>query len=209
LADQAVIDSQGDGSIVNLSGYERGGEVAKVFTGLYSYMNTVHNTLWSINASKKRSLMSKAYANFMILVFAGVLEKAIKESLVAGDEEDEFDEKLAKMTVSATIENVLGQFIIFRELGNSVSSAATGETAFGFKGTSALSPIANATKLVGEADDIMAGEADASTLRAAVSFVGSLTGLPSAQINRTIKGMEALEDGKTDNPAAVLTGYKD
>ena len=209
LADQAVIDSQGDGSIVNLSGYERGGEVAKVFTGLYSYMNTVHNTLWAINASKKRSLMSKAYANFMILVFAGVLEKAIKESLIAGEEEDDFEEKLAKMTVSATIENVLGQFIIFRELGNSVSSAATGETAFGFKGTSALSPIANATKLVGEADDIMAGEADASTLRAAVSFVGSLTGLPSAQINRTIKGIEALEDGKTDNPAAVLTGYKD
>jgi hypothetical protein len=36
---------------------------------------------------------------------------------------------------------------------------------------------------------------------------GVLLALPSAQVNRTIDGIVALQEGKTDNPAALLFGY--
>ena len=43
MADQAVIDSQGSGMTKDLAGIERGGELAKLFTAYYSYMNTTYN----------------------------------------------------------------------------------------------------------------------------------------------------------------------
>jgi hypothetical protein len=38
--------------------------------------------------------------------------------------------------------------------------------------------------------------------------MGDLFGLPGAQINKTITGAEALDEGETDNPAALLLGYQ-
>ena len=38
--------------------------------------------------------------------------------------------------------------------------------------------------------------------------LGDLAGLPSAQINRTITGAQALADGETDNPAALAFGFQ-
>jgi hypothetical protein len=39
-------------------------------------------------------------------------------------------------------------------------------------------------------------------------MLGLATGLPSAQINRTLDGIEALSEGETENPLAPLTGVK-
>jgi hypothetical protein len=33
--------------------------------------------------------------------------------------------------------------------------------------------------------------------------------LPSAQVNRTITGVQALQDGKTNNPMAIGFGYQE
>jgi hypothetical protein len=40
-------------------------------------------------------------------------------------------------------------------------------------------------------------------------MVGDLFGLPSVQINRTITGIEAMAEGKTENPAAVAFGFRE
>jgi hypothetical protein len=53
------------------------------------------------------------------------------------------------------------------------------------------------------------GEFDDAFRKAAVSVVGDLFGLPGVQINRTITGIKALEEGKTDNPAAVVFGFQE
>ena len=44
--------------------------------------------------------------------------------------------------------------------------------------------------------------------KSAVNMIGAFTGLPSAQINRTIDGLEALYEGETENVLAPLTGAK-
>ena len=49
---------------------------------------------------------------------------------------------------------------------------------------------------------------DEAMLTSIINLSGDF-GLPSAQINRTLKGIKALEEGKTDNPLAVAVGYKE
>ena len=42
-----------------------------------------------------------------------------------------------------------------------------------------------------------------------IFLIGDFTGLPAAQINRTITGTKALAEGKTENPAAVAFGFQE
>ena len=53
------------------------------------------------------------------------------------------------------------------------------------------------------------GELDDAFRKAFVNVLGDVVGFPAVQINRTITGVQALRDGKTSNPAAVLTGYQE
>jgi hypothetical protein len=50
-------------------------------------------------------------------------------------------------------------------------------------------------------------EFDDAFRKASINLLGDVTGLPSAQINRTITGTKALIEGKTENPAAVVMGH--
>lgn len=52
------------------------------------------------------------------------------------------------------------------------------------------------------------GEFDDAFRKAAVNVIGDATGLPSAQINRSITGGQALAEGRTDNPAALAFGFQ-
>ena len=49
---------------------------------------------------------------------------------------------------------------------------------------------------------------DVGLAKAGINVFGSVFGIPSAQINRIVTGGEALADDKTDNPWALLAGYK-
>lgn len=52
-------------------------------------------------------------------------------------------------------------------------------------------------------------EFDAQLRRALINLAGDLAGLPSAQVNCTITGFNALKEGKTQNPAALVLGYQE
>jgi len=41
-----------------------------------------------------------------------------------------------------------------------------------------------------------------------VDLLGIGLGLPSAQINRTIDGLEALSEGETENPLSAVMGVQ-
>ena len=66
--------------------------------------------------------------------------------------------------------------------------------------------IADAGKL---AVQVRQGEADDALRKSAINMAGDLTGIPSAQLNRTITGAKAIDEGKTSNPAAIVFGYKE
>ena len=99
----------------------------------------------------------------------------------------------------------MGTFVILRELGSLgriVTGAEGGGRSYtGPAGTRMISDIMNFGTQAAQ------GDMDTAFRKAAINLLGDFTGIPSAQINRTINGIDALVEGDTKNPAAVLLGF--
>nr|DAH75956.1 MAG TPA: crystallin beta/gamma motif-containing protein [Caudoviricetes sp.] len=199
LADQTVLDTQGGGQIKDLSAFERGSNTQKLFTVFYAYMNTALNQGF-VEAKTQKSKAKLAADLMMIYVVPTALTALMKSALIPGDDDDDLAKKLAKEQISF----VLGLFVFGREL-TQLANIATGDRFYGYAGPSGLRPIDDGFKFVQQA---VQGEFDSAFVRASVNLLGDAFGLPSAQINRTIKGAEALQDDETDNPAALLMGHQ-
>lgn len=195
-ADQAVIDSQGSGMTKDLAAIERGGEWRKLFTVYYGFMNTVLNL--EINAlTSKRSLGYKAGTVLMLSVAMPIIDAALSDLLKPGDSDD-WDEDHWQAAVGKAVANSLtGHFFALRELQFGGRS---------YSGPTGTRSIADAYKLI---EQTRQGELDDGFRRALINIAGSWYGLPSAQLNRSWDGFEALDDGKTDNPLALIFGYKE
>ncbi|MFC0036515.1 MuF-C-terminal domain-containing protein [Cardiobacterium valvarum] len=192
-ADQAVIDSQGSGMLKDLSAAERG-QVMKLFTIYYGFMNTIMNLSYNTLTSTRQGKIEKAVNLTVLLAIAPILEAALTDLLKPGDSDRWDEENMAKTMAAAMMNNLLGQFIILREMNLS---------GYGYTGPVGLRAIADAYKLH---DEIQQGEWDSGLRRAVIGIGGSVFGLPAAQINRTLDGLQALDDGTTDNPLAVALG---
>ena len=199
LADQTVLDTQGGGQIKDLSAFERGSNTQKLFTVFYAYMNTALNQGF-VEAKTQKSKAKLAADLMMIYVVPTALTALMKSALIPGDDDEDLAKKLAKEQISF----LLGLFVFGREL-TQLANIATGDRFYGYAGPSGLRPIDDGFKFVQQA---VQGEFDSAFVRASVNLLGDAFGLPSAQINRTIKGAEALQDDETDNPAALLMGHQ-
>lgn len=191
LADQAVLDSQGGGTVKDLAGVQRGGELAKALSMFYSYFSTTWNLLAEETAKVDgRSALSiaKYTANVMLLTtIPALLPSMITEALKGGDDWDD-PEKLIEWQLSY----LLGLLVVVRELG----ALAQG---FDYRGPAAFRPVVDFGNLVAQ---IKQGEADGPAIRAVISAMGSALGIPSTQINRSIRGWEAFMEG--DAPASSI-----
>ena len=192
-ADQAVIDSQGSGMLKDLSAAERG-HIMKLFTIYYGFMNTIMNLNYNTLTSTRQGKIEKAVNLTVLLAIAPILEAALSDLLKPGDSDRWDEENAAKTMAAAMMNNLLGQFILLREFNLS---------GYDYSGPVGLRAIADAYKL---RDEIQQGEWDSGLRRAAIGIGGSVFGLPAAQINRTLDGLQALDDGDTDNPLAVILG---
>ena len=199
LADQTVLDTQGGGQIKDLSEFERGSNTQKLFTVFYAYMNTALNQGF-VEVKTQKSKAKLAADLMMIYVVPTALTALMKSALIPGDDDDDLAKKLAKEQISF----LLGLFVGGREM-TQLANIATGDRFYGYTGPSGLRPIDDTFKLAQQA---VQGEFDSAFVRASVNLLGDAFGLPSAQINRTIKGAQALQDDETDNPAALLFGYQ-
>ena len=195
-ADQAVIDSQGSGMTKDLAAIERGGEWRKLFTVYYGFMNTVLNL--EVNAlTSKRSLGYKAGTVLMLTVAMPIIDAALSDLIKPGDSDD-WDEEHWQASVGKAVANSLtGHFFALRELQFGGRS---------YSGPVGTRSIADAYKFI---EQTRQGELDDGFRRALINIAGSWYGLPSAQINRSWDGFEALDDGKTDNPLALIFGYQE
>lgn len=206
LADQAVLDSQGGGQLKDLSSVERGGPALKLFTVYYSYMNTMLNLGVAEQMSDKAR--GKRLANqLLIFTVAPMLGLAIKEGLTPDGDDDEWDwGALAKKMAAEQLAFLMGLMVVVREFSDAAKMVAgVAEYSRDYGGPAGLRAVSEVQKL---ATQINQGEVDQAFVRASVNTIGALTGLPAAQINRTIAGAEALAEDKTDNPAALLLGVQ-
>lgn len=205
LADQAVIDSQGNGETKDLAAIERGGPLHKMLTVFYSFMNTALN----VAAGKAMTEKSKGkLAVDMLMVYSVpvVLGMLLKSALTPSGGGGDDDESLAKKLAVAHLDFFMSQFVYVREF----SAAAhimfgDGGGVQGYSGPSGFRMVADATQFAAQANQ---GEFDDQFRKSAINLLGDFAGLPSAQINRTITGFNALRDGETHNPLALVAGYK-
>ena len=204
LADQAVIDAQGGGQTKDLSAIERGGPALRLFTVFYSFMNTAFN----LGVSKTMTEKSKAKlaADYLMLYSVpAVLGFFLKQALTPGGGDDDWEE-LSKKLLAQQIDYLMGLMVIVREFSEGVK-LITGANDMGrdYQGPAGLRLIADTRQL---AVQVHQGEFDDAFRKAAINVIGDLSGLPSAQVNRTISGAEALNEGKTENLAALVFGFR-
>jgi hypothetical protein len=209
LADQAVKDSQGSGLTADLAAIERGGPGLKLFTVFYSYMNTVYN-MAAVQTYTARGRGKLAADYVMLMVVPVVLGHAIKSLLTPDAGDDDFDpEALARKLAAEELSFLMGTMVVAREFGGAAQLLTGAEGArMGYGGPAGVRAIGEAYNLATQTGQM---EFDRAWFRSAINTLGAFTGLPSAQINRTIDGVEAILEGEVEGVGAViapLTGVK-
>jgi hypothetical protein len=202
LADQAVRDTQGSGLISDLSAIERGGPVMKLFTVFYSYMNTVYNmTAVQTMTARSKGKLAADYA--MLLVVPVVLGQAIKNLIQPDAGDDELDpEALARKLAAEELSFLMGTMVIAREFGGAAQLLTGAEgVRMGYGGPAGLRAVGEVYGLATQAGQL---EFDRAFRRSAINTLGAFTGLPSAQVNRTIDGIEAVIEGEVEGVGAVV-----
>jgi len=205
LADQAVIDAQGSGGTKDQAAIERGGPALKLFTVFYSFMNTALNL--GAQSTMTEASRAKLAANYLMLyVIPPILGFMLKNALTPGDSGDDDDwGKFANKVVKEELGFLLGLFFGLREL-QGAWDAFQGKPGGDYSGPAGGRLIGDTLKLTKQVGQ---GEADDGLRKAIINVAGELFRLPSAQINRTITGAEALGEGKTQNPSALLFGFQE
>jgi hypothetical protein len=201
LADQAVIDAQGAGTIKDLAQIQRGGPLQKLFTNFYSYFNATYNlSRESVGRTDFRSPAQVAAlaADFLLLyTVPALLGFAIREAMGMGGDDD--DEDLAATLAKEQAMYMLGTMVGLRELGSVISGYSYGGPA----GLRFYNEISKAAKQIKE------GEWDEAAFDSILNTGGILFHYPAGQIEKTLDGVNALIEGKTKNPGVLMTGYNE
>lgn len=116
-------------------------------------------------------------------------------------------EKIAKKLLANQIDYLMGLMVVVREFGEAAKTVSgANDMGRDYTGPAGLRLVSDTGTL---AKQVHQGEFDTAFRKAAINVVGDLFGLPSAQANRTITGVNALAEGKTENPAAVVFGFQE
>lgn len=202
MADQVVIDTQSSGNVSDLSAIERS-QGWRLFTVFYSWMNAALNM--GVVEAMGENDRAKAAARLLFMgAVMPVLEALFREALQAHDSDDDDDEDWTKQWLRKPLGDVveyhMGLFMVLREVSNTAKSLIAGEPLFGYNGPAGTRMISNTANAMQAATDPLSWRG----LKALVDIAGSLTGAPSTQINRTIKGIRAIESGQAEGVDAVL-----
>ncbi len=207
LADQAVIDSQGGGQIKDLAGIQRGGALQKLFTNFYSYFNTT----WNLAAERTRATdfrkpgqVAALAVDYLLLYTVPAVLGSLLKQLISSDDEDE--DEMARRLIGEQISYLMGSFVGLREVTGALQYATGTKvipTTYG--GPAGLRLISELEKF---GKQVAQGELDAALFRSAAQVVGIAMHWPTGQIAKTVEGAVALIEGQTDNPAALISGYR-
>ena len=204
LAVQAVKDSQGGGEVMDQAGIERTNAIGKLFTVFYAFQNTSVNMGYlSLNTPGSKG----KFAVDMLLLFAvqSVLVDELKNALTPGD--SGYGDAFVKNAIKSGVTFALGLAPFVRETTPAAMKAfGEGGPMADYRGPAGLRLFGDLSNMAQQAQQ---REFDAAFRKSFVNLTGDFFGLPAAQINRTITGVEALQEGETKNPAAVVFGYRE
>lgn len=207
IADQHVLDAQSGGQVKDLAGIQRGGPMQKLFTTFYGYFNASYNLgverTKATNFKDPVSVMKLGGDYLMLYTVPVVLGRIIMTALTGG--KDDWDvEKLAKNMANDQISYLMGTMVGLREVTGAVQTVAgVNPYTSSYGGPAGLRFFQEIFNL---ATQVHQGKADEALAKSVMNILGIAFHLPAAQINRTVSGVAALVDGKTENPAAVIAG---
>lgn len=199
LADQAVIDSQGNGSLKDLSQVMRGGPMMRLWTVFYSYFNTSQNLLAEAHSRFRirdpLAVPKLASAYLMVAIFPTSVALLLR-GLLKGEIPDD-EEELAKKLLVENLSFMFGLFLGARELSQVV-------TGYGdYTGPAGGRFFASAAKLIKQVGQ---GEFDEALVRAAKETAGPLLHLPTVQAQRVVDALIRMADGEDVNPIEFIGG---
>lgn len=202
LADQAVLDSQGGGQIKDLARVQRGGAWSKLWTNFYSFFNVLYNmSAESVNRTdfKDPASVAKLASDYLLLYVVPAAMATLLKAAMTGGGDDE--EELVRQLVADQVTYLTGTMVGLREINAGVQGlAGTYSDYSGPAGARFFAEIAKLGKQTAQ------GEADAAFLKSLNNTAGILLHYPAGQINRTVAGFEAMREGKTENPLALVVG---
>jgi len=202
LADQAVVDSQSGGQLKDLAKVQRGGPLFKLFTNFYSYFSATYNL--NVESYRKTSFKSPSEvgifaADMLILnTLPVIFSLALKEALKGGCADDDM-ECLADRFAHEQLGFLMGQMILLREAGAGVD-VAFGGAGYGYKGPAGLRFFGDLYSLGQQTGQ---GDADMALFKAANQVGGALLHYPAGQINSTLEGIMAIENGDVEGTGIV------
>lgn len=202
LADQAVLDAQGGGQLKDLAAIQRGGQIKKLLTTFYGFFSTTYNL--SVEATKKTDFKDpmdvlRLAGDYLLLYSIPALFGTLIKAAMTGDDDD-----LLKKAANDQLSYALSTMVGLRETTGAIQKAlGVNQFDLPYGGPAGLRFFQEIDKLGQQAGQ---GDLDRAFFRSALNVAGIVLHLPSTQINRTIDGLVALADGKTQNPAAIIAG---
>lgn len=203
-ADQTVRDTQGSGLISDLSSVELG-TVGKLLGSFYSFMGRAFNLQMATLLGEKDRY--KAAAKLLtVSVMLPVVEGFLRSALQPGDDDEDKDPLDYLSFAAGQVTNFnLGLMLGVREVASVAGSLVSGEPVFTWRGPSSLRVFSDISQL---GSQVAQGKFDLALVKAINNVAGSTFGLPAAQLNRTLTGIDAWVEEETDNPLAIILGYK-
>lgn len=203
LCDQVVIDTQSSGNISDLSRVERDPN-NRIWTVFYTWMNAALNmSVYTFYGEENK--FKKVAALLWMNAIMPVIEQTWRDSLKPRDDDDDDDDDLQWMRegLGTIVEYNLGLLPFIREFSMSAESVIKQEPVMGYSGPAGIRPITNAINLGQRAMNPNAN----NMTKAIIDLAGSLTGLPSTQINNTIKGIRAINSGQAEGVDAIKAPF--
>ena len=213
MANRALIDSQGSGTVGNLSAVEGTTNPAmKLFTALSHYMINTSNILYVKTKTRTPGAAgtAKLVADYLQAVTVPVIYEELMRHAIIGlfpnkkKKEEETAGSIMKEFAMAHADYLLGSVPVAREMSSGIKEMFGVKTA-GYQGPFGLKIIPDTILFARQAHQ---KEFDAEFRRAAIRLLGDGTGAPASQINSTIDGVEALFKGETMNPLAPILGTR-
>jgi hypothetical protein len=174
--------------------------MAKLFTVFYGYFSTAYN----LGAERYQATSFRSPAQVfrlttdLLLLYSipAVLGLLIKKAFSGGDDDEE---ELAAKLKREQISYLFGLMVGVREFTGAAQLLAGGDMkgAASYGGPAGLRFIQEVYKF---SQQVNQGDVDQALVRSGVNVAGIATHLPSAQINRTIDGVVAISEGRTQNP---------
>jgi len=172
----------------------------KLWTNFYSYFNVIYNQAAETTRRTQQNPASlgRGLSDYLLLfVVPAVLSKLLKDALRPGQDDDDEDDNLLLALATEVASYTSGIMLGVRE----VSAVIAGS--YGYEGPAGARAFAQLGKLVKQTQQ---GELDEALLKSINDVGGILFHYPSGQLGRSVAGIVALIEGRTENPAAPIVG---